>query len=88
MEETTDEKADRRRLGRVCAKLSAQPGAFPVELLVKTSAGTVERLQLGGVADADGLIPELKALLGVLGDAREVGDPAYAGDALAAADAG
>ena len=88
MEETTDANADRRRLGRVCAKLSAQPGALPVELLVKTSAGTVERLQLGGVTDADGLIPELKALLGVLGDAREVGDPAYAGDALATADAG
>ena len=87
MEETTDEGADRRRLARIVALLSAQPGELPVELVVRMRGGALQRLRLGGVAMSDDLLPRIQALLGVLGDAAEVGEPAAA-DAHAAAGAG
>ena len=55
-------------------RLAAQPGDLPVELIVSTRAGGMERLRLRtGVAPSDDLVPELQDVLGVLGEAREVG---------------
>ncbi|GMU40547.1 MAG: DNA-directed DNA polymerase [Chloroflexota bacterium] len=75
LEETTDEPADIRRIRRICATLDEVPGDLPVELRIKRRNGTVVRLERGAVAAADleRLVPRLKALLGVLGDAREAG---------------
>ena len=75
MEETTDEGADRRRLARIVALLSAQPGDLPVELTVRMRGSARQRLRFGGVAMSDDLLPRIQALLGVLGDAAEVGAP-------------
>ena len=78
MEETTDEQADRRRLRKICGSLAALPGEIPVELLITTRSGRAESLRLPeGVARIEPLIPELSALLGVLGSATQVGDPAF-----------
>lgn len=70
LEETTDEGADRRRLGKIFQLLDSQPGAQPVELQVHDRDGQVEVLQLPSVADIDALLPEVKRLLGVLGHAK------------------
>jgi hypothetical protein len=79
MEETTDQPADVRRLSKVLARLNAQPGELPVELMVRTRGGVIERLQLpAGIAPSEELIPHIRGLLGVLGNAGEVGDPAQA----------
>ena len=86
MEETTDEHADRRRLEKVLARLTAQPGELPVELMIQTRDGRLERLQLhDGVAMSQDLVPQIKGLLGVLGNAGEVGDRAPADTATASA---
>ena len=74
IEETTDERADQRRLSKIVQRLAAQPGDLPVELIVSTRAGGMERLRLRtGAAPSDDLVPELQGVLGVLGEAREVG---------------
>jgi hypothetical protein len=74
IEETTDERADRRRLSKIVERLAAKPGDLPVELIVHTRAGGMERLRLRtGVAPDDDLVPQLQGLLGVLGEARAVG---------------
>ena len=74
IEETTDERADRRRLSKIVERLTAKPGDLPVELVVHTRVGGLERLRLRtGVAPGDDLVPQLQGLLGVLGEAREVG---------------
>ncbi|MEX1022088.1 MAG: DNA polymerase III subunit alpha [Dehalococcoidia bacterium] len=80
MEETTDDAADLRRLRRLCAVLDEFEGDLPVEIVVKQRSGHLARLQRGGVnpSAVERIIPRLKALLGVLGEARETG----AGDAL------
>ena len=73
MEETTDEAADRRRLQRILALLAGAPGDFPVELTLHLRDGRTESLRLPGIADVEGLIPQIQPLLGVLGQARRVG---------------
>ena len=75
MDETTDEGADRRRIGRVCAALDEYPGDLPVELHLRLRAEGEAHLARGGVDPArlDILLPRLKALLGVLGEAHEIG---------------
>ncbi|MBX7111263.1 MAG: DNA polymerase III subunit alpha [Dehalococcoidia bacterium] len=77
MEETTDEAADRRRLKRIVELLQAEPGDRPVELTITTRAGTTQLLRLPGVGDIESLVPRIQALLGVLGQARRLGDEAY-----------
>ncbi|MDP6605929.1 MAG: DNA polymerase III subunit alpha [Dehalococcoidia bacterium] len=74
MEETTDASSDVRRLKRIVQRLHAYPGEVPVELLVQTRGGRVERLSLD-IATAGGqMVNEISALLGVLGTATEVGE--------------
>ncbi|MGE3858266.1 MAG: OB-fold nucleic acid binding domain-containing protein [Dehalococcoidia bacterium] len=75
MDETTDEAADRRRVARLCAVLDEFTGDLPVELCFRVG-GTESRFARGAVdaARLDTLVPRLKALLGVLGDAVEAGD--------------
>ena len=76
MEETTDEGADLRRLRRICAVLDRSAGAeLPVEFSVQRRDGSIVRLERGAIAYAqlERAVPELCALLGVLGEAREVG---------------
>ncbi len=73
LEETRDEGADRRRLRRLVALLAESAGALPVELVVRTRGGRSESLALPGVAAAEPLLPRIRALLGVLGEAAEVG---------------
>jgi hypothetical protein len=77
MEETTDEAADRRRLKKVVDLIGSTPGDHPVELAITTRAGLTQMLKLPGVADIEPLIPEVQALLGVLGQARRIGSEAY-----------
>ena len=75
MDETTDEAADRRRVARLCAVLDEFVGDLPVELCFRVR-GAESRFARGAV-DAgrlEALVPRLKALLGVLGDAAEVGE--------------
>jgi hypothetical protein len=87
MDETTDEAADRRRIGRVCAALDEYPGDLPVELRLRLRGSAEAILTRGGVDPArlDLLLPRLKALLGVLGEAREVGTLEAAAPLAAAA---
>ena len=75
MDETTDEGADRRRVGKICAVLDQYPGDLPVELCFRIR-GAESRFARGAVnaGALDQLVPRLKALLGVLGDAAEVGE--------------
>ena len=82
MEETTDAEADRRRVGRICAALDEYAGDLPVELCLRiqhnirdNTQNNEARLSRGGVDPRrlDALLPRLKALLGVLGEAIEVG---------------
>ena len=73
MEETMDEGADRRRIRRLVAMLRESGGDLPVELSVRTRSGSVVRLTLPGVADADPLLPRIRTLLGVLGEVAEHG---------------
>ena len=75
LEETTDEAADLRRLSRILAALDETPGDLPVELRIKRRSGDLIRFERGAVsAEAiERLVPRLKGLLGVLGDAREAG---------------
>ena len=86
MEETTDEQADRRRIRRLVAMLRESAGDLPVELSVRMRSGRVERLALPGIASAAPLLPDIRALLGVLGEVAEhgAGSPAEAPGAPAA----
>ncbi|MQC25380.1 MAG: DNA polymerase III subunit alpha [Chloroflexi bacterium] len=70
-----DEAADLRRLSRILAALDETPGDLPVELRIKRRSGDLIRFERGAVsAEAiERLVPRLKGLLGVLGDAREAG---------------
>ncbi|MEE8336821.1 MAG: DNA polymerase III subunit alpha, partial [Dehalococcoidia bacterium] len=74
MEETTDASSDVRRLKRVVDRLHAFPGELPVELLVQTRGGRLERLHLDVSIAGGETLNEISALLGVLGTAVEVGD--------------
>src|SRR5690606_34495872 len=76
LEETADVAADRRRIRRICAALDRCEGdALPVELAVRRRDGSIVRMNRGCVApDAlERLVPELRALIGVLGEVREAG---------------
>jgi hypothetical protein len=75
VEETTDEGADLRRVRRICAALDEQPGDLPVEMRIQHRDQRVSRMRRGAVNEAAlaDLTPRLRALLGVLGTAREVG---------------
>src|SRR5690606_9169585 len=78
VEETTDEAADLRRIRKLCAALDRYPAtddALPVEFCIRRRDQSEQRLARGTVAPsaAERLIPELQALLGVLGTVREMG---------------
>jgi len=94
LEETMDEAADLRRLHRVCAALDRHPangnGTLPVELRVQLRDSTRTSLDRGAIDPAapEALIPELNALLGVLGGAAEVGTAAAASGGVAVAGGG
>jgi hypothetical protein len=88
LDETTDEPADRRRVRKIVAVLASAPGGDPVELRVRTRSGAVQRLRLGTVAVNEDVLRLVQGLLGVLGTAREVGDPAYGRDVAVAAGGG
>lgn len=91
MEETTDDAADLRRLQRICAVLDRCAGdELPVELSILRRNGSNARLQRGAIAVAqlERAVPELSALLGVLGEAREVGGGEAAAHYAAAAGGG
>jgi DNA polymerase-3 subunit alpha len=77
MEETTDEAADRRRLKKVIDLITSVPGEHPAELAIVTRGGVTQLLMLPGVADIEPLIPQVQALLGVLGQARRIGSEVY-----------
>lgn len=90
MEETTDERADRRRLARICQTLAGSPGDTPVELEVIVRGGRRELLHLAErVTPAPELLSELRALLGVIGRVQEAGraEPGAATDAADASGA-
>ena len=74
LEETTDEGADRRRIGRVCAALDEFVGDVPVELCLRMQ-GTDARFTRGGVdaARLDQFVPRLRALLCVLCNVEDLG---------------
>jgi hypothetical protein len=76
MEETTDEAADRRRLKKIIDLLASTPGDLPAELAITSRGGATQLLRLPGIADIEALIPQLQALLGVLGSARRLGEEA------------
>ena len=69
------EAADRRRVARLCAVLDEFPGDLPVELCFRVRDAE-SRFARGAVDGSrlETLVPRLKALLGVLGDAVEAGD--------------
>jgi DNA polymerase-3 subunit alpha len=75
LEETTDEAADRRRLRKICAVLDRHAGELPVEIQIRRRDGGLVRLGRGGVEPAatERMIPEVRALLGVLGRVEEAG---------------
>ena len=75
MDETTDERADRRRVGKVFAILDQHTGDLPVELRLKTRGSEVVSLSRGGVnpAAVEDILSELRRVLGVLGKARAIG---------------
>ncbi len=78
-----DHGGDDRRGGRpapaqkIVELLGSAPGEQPVELAIMLRTGTTEVLRLPGIADIEPLIPQLQSLLGVLGNARRIGDEAY-----------
>ena len=86
LEETTDEAADRRRLRKICAVLDRHRGELPVELVITQRGGNAVRLSRGGVQPAavERMVPEIGALLGVLGNVAEVGRTEIAAGELAA----
>ncbi len=75
IEETTDETADLRRVRKLCAILDEFEGDLPVVLCVKTRSGEMIRLERGGVAPhaIERILPRLRPILGVLGQAYETG---------------
>ena len=75
LEETTDEAADRRRLRKICAVLDRFRGELPVELVIVRRGGDHIRLSRGTVdaSATERMVPEISALLGVLGNVAEVG---------------
>ena len=75
LEETTDEAADRRRLRKICAVLDRHAGELPVEIQIRRRDGGLVRLGRGGVEPTatERMIPEVRALLGVLGRVEEAG---------------
>jgi hypothetical protein len=75
LEETTDEAADRRRLRKICAVLDRNPGELPVELKIHRRDGGTVRLSRGAVdpGAVEHMVPEIRALLGVLGGVEETG---------------
>ncbi len=87
IEETTDERADRRRLRHICGVLDRYPGDLPVELVICPTAERPVRYRRGAIDRGAGsrFIPEIRALLGVLGTAEERGVPAAASAGLASA---
>lgn len=86
LEETTDEAADRRRLRKICAVLDRHAGELPVELVITRRGGDAVRLSRGTVDASviERIVPEINALLGVLGDVAEVGRVETAARELAA----
>ncbi len=74
MEETTDERSDTRRLKKIFARIDANPGGLPVELMIQTRTGEMQCLSLGTVAPDSDAMAQIQALLGVLGSAAEVGE--------------
>ena len=88
MEETTDEAADLRRLGRIFALFDEHPGDTPVEIVIRQRGGAAARLRRGGIDPGalEELLKRLRGLLGVLGEAREAGSPVA--DVLAVAAGG
>jgi len=77
VEETSDETADRRRIHRLCAALDEHSGVVPVELVLTSQLGHTSTLRLPmTVAPSEALLSRLEALLGVLGRAQVLGDPA------------
>ena len=88
LEETTDEAADRRRLRRICAVLDRHPGELPVQIVIDRGEPAPTRMRRQNGVDAQaigGLIPELRALLGVLGRVEDSGAAVPAERELAAA---
>jgi len=86
LEETTDEGADRRRLRKICAVLDRHRGELPVELMIRRRDGGSVRLSRGAV-DAgaiERMVSEVRALLGVLGGAEELGRVERSAQELAA----
>ena len=81
-----DAAADRRRLRKICAVLDRHPGSLPVELVITRRDASQVRLSRGAIepAASEQLLPEIRALLGVLGDVAEVGVEAAAAGDLAA----
>ena len=75
LEETTDEGADRRRLRKICAVLDRHRGELPVELVIRRRGGGAVRLSRGAVeaTATERMVPEVRALLGVLGAVEEIG---------------
>ena len=90
LEETTDETADRRRLRKICALLDRNPGALPVELLIRRRDDGAVRLSRGTVEASaiERMVPEIRAFLGVLGQVEEVGRFETASRELAAVGGG
>ncbi|MSP22554.1 MAG: DNA polymerase III subunit alpha [Dehalococcoidia bacterium] len=88
MDETTDEGADRRRIRKIVAVLATAPGDAPAELTIRARDGSTHRLRLGSVTLTEDVIRQLLGLLGVLGTAREIGDPTYSLDVAVAVGGG
>jgi len=76
LEETTDESADRRRLRRISAVLDRHEGDLPVDIVIDRGEPRPTRMRrrVGMNAQAvNSVIPEVRALLGVLGRVEETG---------------
>ena len=74
IEETTDTGADRRRLAKLWRLLESAPGDRLAELEIRTRGGQTELLRLPGIGDIDRLLPQIRALFGVLGGADWIGE--------------
>jgi DNA polymerase-3 subunit alpha len=88
LEETTDEAADRRRLRRISAVLDRHEGDLPVDIVIDRGEPRPTRMRLHVGVNAqtvESIIPELRALLGVLGLAEESGTAAPVEREVAAA---